>query len=399
MNTIRSQCLGVYGRVALGGLAAILLAALFEVVGWTGNAVSAVRVLLVFLGALAVGVALWKRPQFVRLYVLASLAAFLARFGLPPDWDSMTVLSGMGTIVAAIGGVMVALPEGYRKVVASVIVLFHFGGILSAVTGPMTPPWVSTAAGILVYRPYLQCLYLTNAYHFYSPEPGPASQVWFFIKYKPDANGVASAVWYKFPRRPQDMTDPLMLSYYRRLSLTMRLEDYVPNPIITDQMKKARVLAAQGENGIPLHFEYMPLERQYRMPTDATRDMVLPSFVRHVARRPDLQHPDGKTPIESIKVYRVEHRILVPTLLEVGMRPYDPTTYLPYYLGEFDPVTGDLLDPGDPLLYWMVPIIYAPNPARGDIPPWHTPRKNPEDFILIDGVRRHTGGSDHNLAK
>lgn len=399
MNAIHAQTLGVYGRLALGGLAAIVLAALFEVVGWTGSAVSAGRVLLVFFGALAVGIALWKRPSFIRLYMLATAAAFLTRFGLPADWDSFSVLSGLGTIAAAIGGVLVALPDSYRKMAASAIMLFHFGGILSAVTGPMSPPWLSTVAGILVYRPYLQCLYLTNAYHFYSPEPGPASQAWFFIKYKPDAQGVTSAMWYKFPRRPQDMTDPLMLSYYRRLSLTMRLEDYIPNPIITDQMKKARVLAAQGENGIPLHFEYMPLERQYRMPTDATRDLILPSFVRHVARRPDLQHPDGQTKIESIKVYRVEHRILAPTLLEVGMRPYDPTTYLPYYMGEFDPETGELLDPGDPLLYWMVPIIYTPNPAKGDIPPWHTPRKNPDDFILIDGVRRHTGGSDHTLAK
>jgi hypothetical protein len=271
--------------------------------------------------------------------------------------------------------------------------LLHFGGILSAVTAPGSQPWISSAIGVLVYRPYLQCVYLTNAYHFYSPEPGSASQVWFCIKYKPDAQGQVMVRWYKFPRRPEDMTDPLALSYYRRLSLTQSLENLVPAPI-TDEQKRARIMLAQGEHGIPIDQRILPLENQYRMPGDIIRDFYLPSYVRHVARLKDLQHDDGVTPIDTIKVYRVEHRILLPTNLEMGERPYDPTTYLPYYQGEFD-TDGQLVHPNDPLLYWLIPIVYEP---VGQIPPWHTPASHPQEYRIIDGLKEHTG-SDHNLSK
>ena len=34
-----------------------------------------------------------------------------------------------------------------------------------------------------VYRPYLNLLYMTNAYHFYSPDPGTSSVMWFAVYY------------------------------------------------------------------------------------------------------------------------------------------------------------------------------------------------------------------------
>ena len=33
-----------------------------------------------------------------------------------------------------------------------------------------------------VYNPYLQFIYQRNAYHFYSPDPGPASVLVFLLK-------------------------------------------------------------------------------------------------------------------------------------------------------------------------------------------------------------------------
>ena len=199
----------------------------------------------------------------------------------------------------------------------------------------------------------------------------------------------------KFPRRPQDMTDPLALSYYRRLSLTMRVEDFQPSPV-TDEMKRARTMRALGKDGIPIHPEYIPIENQYIMPTDAVREFILPSYVRHVAHLKELQHPEGLA-IDTIRVYRVIHRILHPQILQ-ARGPYDPTTYEPFYLGEFD-TEGRLVDPSDPLLYWMIPIVWVPDQRKGAIEPWHTPRTHPDEFILIDGVRLHNGGSDHNFAR
>ncbi len=45
-----------------------------------------------------------------------------------------------------------------------------------------------------VYRPYLQFFYLNNAYHFYSPEPGPPVLVWFRIDYTDN-----KSMWYRIP--------------------------------------------------------------------------------------------------------------------------------------------------------------------------------------------------------
>ena len=38
------------------------------------------------------------------------------------------------------------------------------------------------------------------------------------------------------------------------------------------------------------------------------------------------------------------------------MDPFHPTTYRPYYLGTYD-AEGKLLDPEDPMLYWLVPVL------------------------------------------
>jgi hypothetical protein len=347
--------------------------------------------LLIFAGALAIGAANMLRPGHVRLLALASGASLLAYFAIPAQFDSFRLVAGFGAIVSAAGALLVAMPVNYRKIAASVLILLHFGGILCAVTAPERQPWLSNVVGIGFFRPYLDFMYLTNAYHFYSPEPGPASQMWFCIKYRPNAEGVASVRWFKMPQRPKDMTDPLALSYYRRLALTQQMENVIPG-IITDEMKRQRLMMQQGENGIPLDSS-LSFEAQYRLPPDTVREHLLPSYVRHVANMRENQHDDGVTPIESIKVYRVEHSIPSPADLKLGVKFYDETTYRPFYMGEFD-ANGALLNPADPLLYWQIPILFVPKGR--DVQPWETPRTNPEKFRIVDGVKRHTG-RDHNL--
>src|SRR5258706_15207036 len=115
------------------------------------------------------------------------------------------------------------------------------------------------------YRQYMQLMYLSNAHHCYSPEPGPASQLWFCIYYKPNAEGVASARWIKLPSRPDDVTDPLALSYYRRLSLTQNMEQAIA-PYITEEMKRRRAVMEGGEYGIPFHPAIQPGDAEYRLP-------------------------------------------------------------------------------------------------------------------------------------
>jgi hypothetical protein len=68
-----------------------------------------------------------------------------------------------------------------------------------------------------------------------------------------------------------------------------------------------------------------------------------------------------------VKIFRVEHRVLPAQAflnrydengnkLESGNDPYHPVTYRPYYYGEFNP-KGELINPVDPMLYWLVPIV------------------------------------------
>lgn len=382
--------IGRVWNVALGGAAAILIATIIQLAA-PNSSLYAPQMVLIFAGAVAIAAANMLRPAQVSLLALASGASFLARFAIPDQFDSFRLVAGFGALVSAAGALLAAMPINYRKITASVLILLHFGGILCAVTAPERQPWLSNVVGIGFFRPYLDFMYLTNAYHFYSPEPGPASQMWFCIRYKPNAEGVASVRWFKMPQRPKDMTDPLALSYYRRLALTQQMENVIPG-IITDEMKRQRLMIAQGQNGIPLDAS-LTFEMQYRLPPDTVREHLLPSYVRHVANMTENQHDDGVTPIDSIKVYRVEHSIPSPADLKLGVKFYDETTYRPFYMGEFN-ANGALLNPADPLLYWLIPILWE---RKGpEVPAWQTPRTNPEAFRIVDGVKRHTG-SDHNL--
>jgi hypothetical protein len=391
---VEPKPIGNVWKIAGAGTAAICVAAALEFAQSSSNTLEAIRAVLTLGGALTIGIALYLRPGHVSLYVLACLSAIIARFGFPQDWDSGHTAAGLASVIAGIGAVITALPVGYRKVAASVLMLLHFGGICVSVTSPGAQPWTSGAAGALFYRPYLQSVYLTNAYHFYSPEPGPASQVWFCIRYEKDSNGNYSQKWFKFPRRPDDITDPLGISYYRRLSLTMNLETADQMPV-TDGMKRARIIAAQRKDGIPIKPEMLPLDTQFHMPSIAVRDYILPSYVRHIAKLPMLQHPDG-LPIHSVRVYLVIHNVLRPADLEWGANPYDPTTYLPFYFGDFSS-DGKLQNAGDPLLYWLIPIIRRPKDET--VKPWHTVKTHPSEFVLIDGVKLHNGNVEHDMAR
>src|SRR5262249_41860545 len=118
--------------------------------------------------------------------------------------------------VALAGSVLVLLPSLYRRVALSLWIVYHFGGMLTAVTSvdpaPNQAPWVSRQLSAWLYQPYLSFLYLGNAYHFYSPDPGPPTLLWFRIRY---ADGQCTEV--KIPDREQS---PVGLHYQRMLALT-----------------------------------------------------------------------------------------------------------------------------------------------------------------------------------
>ena len=81
----------------------------------------------------------------------------------------------------------------------------------------------------------------------------------------------------------------------------------------------------------------------------------------------------------AVKLYRVQHRIMPAEFLANGGDPRDWTLYLPYYMGRYNQ-DGQLLDPNDPFMYWLLPIL----------------RENPQDpqSRLIFYVYKHAGDAD-----
>src|SRR5262245_33263118 len=67
------------------------------------------QMLLVSAGALAIGIAVRRRPTSTVL-LLATVSCIVARMGIPNEWDSIRLVAGFGGIVAAFGTGLAALP-------------------------------------------------------------------------------------------------------------------------------------------------------------------------------------------------------------------------------------------------------------------------------------------------
>jgi hypothetical protein len=312
------------------------------------------RLLLILLAVLSAGTAVARQARSALVLGLAALVLFTATYALDKEWDTVIVLFRVATIVALTAGILVLLPQWGRRAAISVMVLFHFGGILTAVGNVPSPggdaPWLVTQLWARVYRPYLQFMYLTNAYHFYAPDPGPPCFLWFHVEY---ADG--SARWVRIPDREEHAKDPFALQFYRRLPITESTNQLLPPMPIPNDIALARVMASHRD-GIPTPNEIgqiMPAVYQHRIPTDYSK-RLLRTYARHVAN--SNPHSDGQTPLRGVKVYRVVHAILSPGEFAAGASVVDPTVYWPYFQGEFDG-DGNLKNPNDPYLYWLIPII------------------------------------------
>ncbi len=292
------------------------------------------------------------RTEPTCLLAFAALVAFVTFLALDTDWDSARMLTTVLGVVALLGACLVALPSLPRKILVSLIILFHFGGILTAITaqqpGEAQPPWLMVQVWGHVYHPYLQFFYMSNAYHFYSPEPGPATLMWFRVQYQS-----GKSRWVKLPSRK---VSPVPIYYIRTIAMSETINNFQPtDPDVFDKIIERRT-KAEMIYGVPFYpTREVPITNQYRRPSEYAT-ILTSSYARHIAStspNPD----DPEDPVESVKVYRVTHRILKPEELARGMSPIDKTTYFAYYCGDFDP-EGTMIDPNDPLLYWLIPILY-----------------------------------------
>jgi hypothetical protein len=389
--------IGLLAGAAVLGLAATAIGAGPE---WFGNGA---RLLLVLVGSITVGAAVSMRPGLWPAWALGGVGGALAVVGTPAHWDSFRLLFLVLAAFSAAAAGLLAAPAKYRLPVFSAVVVFHFVGIFFATTTPPATPWVTEQAYVRVYNPYLQFLYLRNAYHFYSPQPGPASLLVFQLTTyelrpkvgsdgKPGmetladiralesderAKRIQKTQWIVLPRRPADVKDPLGLSYYRYLALTEQVARATPalraNTFEAKEMRQRRELVSLA---IPPH-PSDPLDIQYQLLQPEVARYVVPSYASHVIieNTPDKDVAARTT----VKMYRVQHNTLpIEEFYNwrksdgVGTPPYHPTTYRPYFLGEFD-ARGNMVNPQDPMLYWLVPII----PRPGNLPTDPTKR----DFL------------------
>lgn len=336
------------------------------------------------------------RVETAAAVAVTGTAALFGWFSMEGHWESGKMFFGAAFILGLAGTALVVLPAAGRKFFLSLFVLFHFGGMLTAVTSIDPPnaqgPWLSKQLWNRVYRPYLSFLYLTNAYHFYSPDPGPPSLLWFSVQY---ADG--SRTWVKLPERA---TSAVGMQYQRHLALpehTVSLMQRLPE---NEAEVRLRAVRARDEGATfarpsrgtweeivkrrrdgskrlyaaSLEIDGTSLEKavpipevwglgemvQYREPTEFSKKAVA-----SVARRIFLTAPKkfdaggDEVPVKSVKMYRIVHLILSPQELAAGVKPLDKTKHMPYFLGEFD-AEGKLLDERDPFLYWYLPMLNVP---------------------------------------
>jgi hypothetical protein len=362
---------------------------------------------------------LTAREESSSLLFLAGLACFLACRALYSterslEWDTIRLLLGVMALVAVVAAPLMVLSSPARRAVISAFIVVHFGGICTAIMAVPPSPWVMNQLWVRIYRPYLEFMYLNNAYHFYAPEPGPSHFLWFRLIYE-DKQGLEYGEWVKIPdfdERAGRHRYPLALNYQRFLALTENTVSTEAMPPITIDGKPAeyirrRVLHTEegaeqwrkekkeqvvgkevgpGPGALLIPFDrFLPQQQQYAAPASHVR-RLLESFVAHVARYPHPDKPDECT-IKSVKVYRVIHAIPQPGAFMHGMEANDPQLYRPYYLGEFEAVDNKdlggewrLKSPQDPFLYWLLPAA----------------RDNPTDLNspIRSWARKHAGDSD-----
>ena len=346
-----------------------------------------VRLVAVAAGLLTAGAALSMRAALPGAWLIAAAACGLGWLGLPPHWDSARMVAGVAGCAALLGAGLAALPRGPRLAALSLLAVYHFFGIFLATTWPDPTPWPTQQIGTRAFLPYLMFMYLRNAYHFYSPDPGPASLLYCLIEYEPETDPATGRPvldekgapkkgereWLKIPNRAEHLKDPLALAYYRRLSVTEQVSQTIPDYMTPASFEKAEVRQRRQNvaNGFLENYPQIPfapdeIEQQifqYRMPRPDVTRYLLPSYSRHLLL---ANSRPGRAAVR-VKMYRLEHRVVPVAAFAGGMSPFHPLTYKPYFLGEYylNPETdrGELVDPQDPMLYWLVPIVPKRAPA------------------------------------
>jgi hypothetical protein len=354
-------------RVLLIGLGAVVVGS--GLMAYDGTVVTPMRLLLMVAGLIAGGWAVQRRlttagddldervesAGLVAVYSFSGLVGFL---GMADAWFSGRIFFGFFIAGTILGSLLLLLPRLWRRLVATLLILVHFGGIVVATTCiPATngqSPWLPTMLYVKFYRPYLSGLYLTNAYHFYAPDPGASTLVWICIQYDDDQH---TCRWLKMPNRTDSETP---LHYQREMGMceatsvpSLEMQMLMQNPGEFQERYRHRVEVGELLH-IPLRNDRMP-QGQYYAPDDYSK-AIMSSMARHAWRF--YPHPTNPAiAVKSVKIYRLSYTIIMPPALLQGQDPLSDDLKLPFFMGDYDS-EGRLTNAEDPFLNWVVPMKY-----------------------------------------
>ena len=288
----------------------------------------------------------WDFPDRLEAAAMVSvsiLGAVACLKAMDDEWSSGRVFFAGLFALTLVGAVLLLLPPLLRRLALSLLVVFHLGGIVTAVTVVDPPngsaPWVSQVLMARVYRPYLNLLYMSNAYHFYSPDPGTSSVLRFAVFYGKDD--------YEWVQVPDKKDCPIGMTYQRvnalpehsfystgqfppndrDLQMSVPPEQRPPRGSWDDISRRRQngALRAMRPNGnlpIPVVLDLDPIW-QYQQPYRrvGTPDRVArPAHVVLSARAA----PGGLRDHVSVKVYRVKINVLTPYELAKGPQTRRP---------------------------------------------------------------------------
>jgi hypothetical protein len=245
------------------------------------------------------------------------------------------------------------------KVVVSLWILFHFGGIVLEQRFPASP-WLNDKLWLYIYRPYLQLIAQEGA-HNYFVEPRYYRQLWFHVDYGAGCDGAVHGRWICVPGFRStgqafwpDGVDRPHVQQTRLHALAGSLQFHSPPSRGPDEVQR-RLMARTMAGAI----DDVPLPNNHFVEPTPTSKRWLASYVRHVARTyQDRSAPE--LPARAIRVYIVSHVPVEPNHVAEGVNLWEDRFFVAYYQGEFDR-DGSLIDPADPYLYWSLPAQLLPD--------------------------------------
>jgi hypothetical protein len=298
----------------------------------------------------------------------------------PDRWGTLGMFLRALFAVCLLAAALVLVSVRLRRLVLSLLIVLHLGGIVTAcLNSPPNNPLLIQQLWTRIFRPYLEFMYLNNPYRFYAPEPNPASYLWFRLIYDTPEGSQQQGWWYKVPQLDDrgNSLHAVTLEYQRFLPLTAWVSANELPPSLTDvkgnviDFYKDRLQRQPLDaNAAPQVVVGVPKIEGFRIPIDANQQlyyqylkptadarMLLSSYSRYVARNfaSHPEHADWR--LNSMKIYRVVHKIPEQNWLSHDWPANDPVLYQPIYLGKYD-AEGNLME-NDPFLYWVLPIVRA----------------------------------------